>query len=102
MDEDTAQSRSVEYDRATDTYRARYDWTEERPSTAAVSVVAALSGEEPTEMAPLYEWIDPDALDRLFAAEGDDPPESLEISFRYRTYDVTVRGDGVVAVRVTE
>jgi hypothetical protein len=102
MPEDALPSGDVEYDRQTDTYRTRYDWASNRPSTAAVHTVAAVGGEEPTEMPPLFEWVDPDALDRLFDPESGVPSDSLEVSFRYRSYDVSVRGDGVLAVRITE
>jgi len=66
-------------------------------------VVSAIADEEPTEMVTLYDWVDPDALDRLFEPdECGETPSPLRTTFRYREYAVTVRGDGVVAVQSVE
>jgi hypothetical protein len=41
------------------------------PSEAVVSVVAAHKGVDEMALPPLYEVLDPDALDALFATRGD-------------------------------
>jgi hypothetical protein len=65
------------------------------PSQAVIERVAAGEGVDQTNIAPLYEAIDPDALDRLVeASQGDDG--ALTIQFTYQGYDVTVTGGGVV------
>lgn len=65
------------------------------PSQAVVERVAAREGVDHTELVPLYEAIDPDALDGLIETSGRDDPV-LQIGFTYHGYDVTVTGDGGV------
>jgi len=43
---------------------------------------------------PLYEAVDPDALDHLFA--GDRRPDTVR--FSYSGYEVSISGDGRIAV----
>ncbi len=83
--------------RSTTTYRRD---PEESPAEGVVSVVAAVTGADPTRMEPLYEAIDPDALDRVFDSTGGDPGESpgTRVRFRYRGCVVTVHGDGRIVV----
>ena len=65
------------------------------PSQAVVERVAACEGVDHTELVPLYEAIDPDALDGLVATHlGNE--SALQITFTYQGYDVTITGDGVV------
>jgi len=46
------------YDTIAETYHAQYDWTSDSPlSITVVGVVAAVIGEEPTEMEPLHSVI---------------------------------------------
>ena len=66
-------------------------------SQSVVETVAKAEGVSPTELTPpLYEVVDPDALDQLFAAAsvGSGP----EVAFPYKGYEVTVDGNGVVSV----
>jgi hypothetical protein len=68
-----------------------------RPTEAIVKRVAALEGVDHTELVPLYECIDPDALNALVRwAEPSARP--LQIEFTYHGYDVAVTGDGVVHI----
>ena len=67
------------------------------PSEAVVARIANTEGVEATELTPLYDAIDPDALDALVAsADRDETP--LEIEFTYHGYDVTVTTEGVVHI----
>lgn len=73
------------------------DWQEyEYPSTAVIELVAEATGRDQTELAPLYDHVDSDALDSLLTgpSEGD-----LELSFDYDDVFVRVTGSGVVEVR---
>ncbi|WP_225741159.1 HalOD1 output domain-containing protein [Halorussus halophilus] len=65
------------------------------PSTVVVETVAAAEGVDTIDLPPLYEWIDPDALDEFVADEADDP---RRVRFDYAGYEVTVEGDGAVSV----
>lgn len=67
------------------------------PSQAIVERIAALEGVDHTELVPLFEAIDPDALDALVSTTlGND--SALKISFTYHGHEVTVTGDGVVHI----
>jgi hypothetical protein len=91
----------------------------ESASEAVVAAVAAVSNVEPgpdsdsdsdshdpgrtmAELAldPLYSAVDPDALDAMFRTGRDDGSGTVErVSFPYHGHDVTVHGEGHVAVR---
>lgn len=65
----------------------------ERLSEAVVRAVADAEGVDPIDLdTPLYEAIDPDALDRLFESQKGRPTGRL--TFSYRGYDVCVTADG--------
>ncbi len=63
--------------------------------------VADAEGTEPSELEePLYEVVDPEALETIFKSFEDGPHrEAGELRFPYHGYDVTVHADGEVSVR---
>ena len=66
-----------------------------RGKSASMTVVEAVGAAADTpvlELPPLFDAIDPDALDALFAGR----PTNGVVTFRYAGYDVTVRADGTV------
>ena len=71
----------------------------EAPSNAVVELVADANGVSPVDIeTPLYEAIDPDALDRFVASTDAASDTVLEIVFTYAGHEVTVRGDGTVVL----
>ncbi|MFP8953906.1 HalOD1 output domain-containing protein [Natrialbaceae archaeon A-arb3/5] len=54
-------------------------------SIAIVNAVAAKREDDPTSLPPLYDWIDPDALDQLFTNGHE-----LAISFEYDDHEISV------------
>ncbi|MFB6171889.1 MAG: HalOD1 output domain-containing protein [Haloarculaceae archaeon] len=79
-------------DHGTQTAR-RYDWSETPPSYAVVETVARADGTDPVDLGPLYEQVDPDALDALLAdARG------VAVTFPFAGHEVTVGSDGVIEV----
>ena len=77
--------------------RTEFDWTDVAPSTAVTELIAEESGQDPTELDPLYESIDPDALDRLIRGNGVNPHEHrLTVSFSFRGYAVVIQSGGLV------
>jgi len=68
-------------------------------STTVVTAVAKAASAEPMELPPLYESIDPDALDKLL---GGDLGRSREyngyVTFGYAGHSVTVHADGEIVV----
>lgn len=59
-------------------------------STAIVEAVAAVSDRDPADLPPLYESIDPDALNTLLGPAGDRSDQPLAVSFAYFGYSVRV------------
>lgn len=62
-------------------------------SERVVQRVAAAAGEDVLEMPPLYETVDPDALDSLV-----DDLRDGEVAFDYAGYRVTVTSDGTITL----
>lgn len=62
---------------------------------AVTDAVAEATDRNPTELDPLYESIDPDALTALFAGRN---PSDTRIEFEYQGQTVTIDGDGQVTV----
>lgn len=73
--------------------------TNESPSDTILRKVAAVKKTEPMELdSPLYEVIDPDALNTLFAGRNGSS-RGGRVSFRYSDCEVRVESDGEVLVR---
>lgn len=70
---------------------------ENTPVYAVLSAVADAEGVDPVALPPLYETIDPEALNTLFTARPEAAVET--VTFQYTGYDVVVRGNGEVEVR---
>lgn len=62
---------------------------------AVVEAVAAVSGRDATDLPPLYESVDADALNTLFDPAGVDSDRPMSVSFTYVGYGVRVDRDGV-------
>jgi hypothetical protein len=73
--------------------------TAEPPSVTVSRALADVRGESPCSSTPqLYEYIDPDALDALFAEWGS-PDATTTVEIKVGRYAVVVRGPGEVIVR---
>lgn len=72
---------------------------EQDMSSRIVEAVAAARDVDPTELRPLYEVVDPDALDAFVASvAGEDGADSAIVRFEYEGETVLIRGDGSVRV----
>lgn len=67
-----------------------------RPSEAVVEVVSAIRDVEPNDLPPLYEAIDPDALDAVCSDAGTDTQPTVQ--FSYEGLLVTVSAPDVISV----
>lgn len=83
----------VGYDPRTGTYHARHDVGSAEPVYhTVVTAVAAVTGHRPTDLPPLSETLDPDALDTLITGQGSD----VQVGFGYGGCAVTVDSTGHV------
>ncbi|CQR53277.1 MULTISPECIES: HalOD1 output domain-containing protein [Haloferax] len=82
----------VTYDDATGSYRVDRD-TSELLSTNIVLSIAAIEGVRPTQLPPLAQTIDPDALEAVFDCSND-----ALLSFSYAGYRVTLDALGSIEV----
>ncbi|UPV99366.1 hypothetical protein M0R88_12625 [Halorussus gelatinilyticus] len=82
------------------TESAAYD-RDQPLSTAVIDAVADAADLDPAELGtPLYDQIDPDALDNLFSDRHNGTPRgSGHVVFTLLDYEVTVYSDGSVVVR---
>ena len=68
-------------------------------SQTVVLAVAEATGDDAMELPPLYDTIDPDALNELFdSSTGGAITRSGRVEFTYASCDVTVHADERVAV----
>ena len=69
----------------------------ERVSERVITSLAAVTGTEPTALDPLYDSIDPDALDRL-VDHARDSDGTHEISFFHAGHEITVSSAGTIRI----
>jgi len=78
--------------------RVQADWSgTETLDSAITCAISRATGDAVTELAPLYEYMDPDAL-HAFVASTRDRETETSVTFEYERHDVTVRGDGEILV----
>lgn len=97
----TTSNQTFTFDPKTNTYRIRHDWQDDEPvSTALIMGVAAVTNAPPTEIDPLYEVVDPDALNRLFepTANSSLRPSDGRATFTMNGCTVTVYGSGDIEI----
>ena len=64
-----------------------------------VEAVAEAEGVSPIELTPpLYDVIDPEALDQIFAVTPTQARMAGQVTFSYTGYEVTVSGDGYISI----
>lgn len=71
------------------------DYHSDSISLRVVEALAAATGTDPQELAPLYHAVDPEALDQLFRSDSD---ADVRVEFEYHGSLVEVRSDGTVVV----
>lgn len=85
---------------ARESIQAEFDWSEVTPSTAVIETVAIAADCEPTGLEPLYDAIEPDALNTLIRSmETNLTDGDATVTFAFDGYQVTVQRDGSVIVR---
>ncbi len=68
-------------------------------SDEVVKKLAEIEDVDPLELTPpLYQVVDPDALDQILAATPTAGRMDGQVTFPYKGYEVTVCGDGYVSI----
>jgi len=83
-----------------DVIHANFDWDSVSPSMAVVETVAIAADRKPTDLKPLIETFDPDALDTLLG-NADSTESNITLAFHVDEFHVTVTGDGDVFVELS-
>lgn len=86
------------WDPVSDTYRSSVE-PGENVAEAVVRVVAEATGDDREELPPLYEAIDPDALNAVFASTPGTERSAGDVTFGYAGREVTVNAASEVVVR---
>ncbi|WP_178915496.1 HalOD1 output domain-containing protein [Natronomonas gomsonensis] len=68
------------------------------PTEVIIEALAEAAGIDPIELPPLYEFVDPDALDHLFGEHDGAAHADALLSFQVETWNVFVRADGCIRV----
>lgn len=78
--------------------------THQESASASKEVIRVLSektGIDPVELSPLYESVDPDALDALFTPDSREPVLGTA-TFEHADHEVTISYDGEVVITATQ
>ncbi len=88
-------------DPATGRHQIDHDWdVDSSVSTSVVEAVAAATKTMPTEIDPLYDVVDPDALDALVASLRKSGHGTVR--FEFAGWIVTLTANGAIDLRVTD
>lgn len=74
------------------------DGYDERISEKVITGVAEAKGVDPLDLDPLYDVIDPDALNSMFRPSDGSPSASMELRFSMSGCQVVIRREGEVTV----
>ncbi|MFC6862967.1 HalOD1 output domain-containing protein [Halomicroarcula sp. GCM10025817] len=78
---------------------AEYDSTSGRPPTETIiRALADAAGVEPVDLPPIYEYVDPEALDALFEGHDGDTDSDTILSFQVDAWNVFVHSDGRIRI----
>lgn len=99
---DPLDTEAASFDPATGTYRYWHDWG----STASLSytivlVILALTGAEAGTVTPLWETVDPDALERVLRPDEPHHHGHDRLTFTHEGCRVVVQRNGLVTVSRT-
>lgn len=89
---------SVIYRGCTPVFDTEYSVDSDRSAAEViVNAVATAAGVDPTDLPPLYEFVDPDAVDTLFDHEGTGDASTL-LCFQFDGWNVFARADGDIRI----
>lgn len=68
------------------------------PTEVIIEALAEAAEIDPMDLPPLYEFVDPDALDQLFGRHDGAAHADALLSFQVETWNVFVRTDGRIRI----
>lgn len=68
------------------------------PTDVIIEALAEAAEIDPVDLPPLYEFVDPDALNQLFGEHDGAVHADALLSFQVETWNVFVRSDGRIRV----
>ncbi|XVH30984.1 HalOD1 output domain-containing protein [Haloferacaceae archaeon DSL9] len=85
----------------TDVHRRTFDPARDSVVRELIEALAAATETDPTELAVLAEFVDPEALDGLFRSRpgGVTRDAEVHVEFIYEGYLVRIDGSGVITLR---
>jgi len=104
MSEATDTNTAITFDPDTDTYRLSHDRQSDESLTTTISrAIAIVLNTPPTELDPLYETVDADALNQLFTEPTDTAlHDAGRVSFRVNDCAVKVHATGLIEITPAE
>lgn len=89
--------RSMTRQKDSETFRFEYDQNEAPPSMAVVTAVSDVVDTVPTELVPLYDIIDTDALDALVGVRHPTNGD-VHATFSFEGYAITAHSNGILEI----
>lgn len=82
------------------TYHTSHDWEAGESISVRVAVlVGAVTGTDPTDLPPLYDSVDLEAVERVLLAADGTPSADVSVRFTHAGCEVTVFGSGDITAR---
>lgn len=103
MDNSDSNGFPGEYDPDANVYRIQYEDQESEPvSTVVAKAVAAFTNTPPDELDPLYDAIDPEALNHLFSFDThtSQRPADSRVTFTSNECQITVFWTGLIEIEL--
>lgn len=93
----------MEYDPTTETYHVTHDWAEAASvSSTILEAMAEIEEDHLTGNPPLFDVVDPDALDALFQPTSDDQPRrNGRVPLRFSGRLVSLHASGEIVIEAT-
>lgn len=89
----------VEFDPESGVYRTNYNWSSRGSlSTAVLDAVGEAAERDALDLPPLYEQIDPEGLENLFAPIPGSERCTGSVTFPLGDYHVTIAADGEIVI----
>lgn len=86
------------YRDCTSVLETQYVGGDETPIEAVATALAEVKGVGVTELPPLYDVVDPDAITKLIEGNGDMTDAEGLLGFQFENWNVFVRSDGRIRI----